>query len=124
MQESSTIAIIGILGTTVGALIWIIKHMFDKILPALESLSKSTDKNTEAAHANTVATKTADKYLRDRNGRDNTMHTELIKAVGRISEKIVETAEVTAKALQETPITQHVETQEVKHQVVTEKKEI
>lgn len=114
MNEASIIAIVGILGTAVGALIWIIKYLFDKILPSLDGLAKATDSNTRV-------TASADRYLRVRNGRDNEMHKELVKAVGDISTQIIRTADTAAKVLQETPVGQRIDKQEVKTQVVVKK---
>ncbi len=112
MSDNTIIlAALGIVASCVAGLIWVIKYMFSRIVPALEGLTNSTV-------ANTVATKRADDYLRDRNGRDNTMHKELIKAVGDISQQIIDTADVTAKTLVDHPIAQKVETQVVQTQVV------
>jgi len=71
MNEASTIAIIGILGSCVAALIWIIKYLFDSFKPALDKLA-------EVTHANTEATKNADAYLQQRNGRDIEFHREIM----------------------------------------------
>lgn len=103
--------VIGVLFVTVGALIWVIKFLFTQILPALNALTK-------AIASNTKVTKSSDKYLRERNGRDSKMHVELIKAVHEIPQQIVDTADITAKALREAPLTQKVDKQEVKTQVV------
>lgn len=91
-QNAVTLAVIGILATCVGGLLWIIKFMFTKLLPAIDGLTKATVSNTRAASAST-------RYLKKRNGRDGEMHKELIKAVGAIPEQIVATANVTAKQL-------------------------
>lgn len=88
MIDESSVAItaLGIVVTSVGALIWIAKYLMiqnkksidDLTLAqtatakALNKLSVSTDKNTEA-------TISADKYLKERNGRDNEQHTENIQ---------------------------------------------
>lgn len=109
------IAIIGVLGTCVGGLIWVIKKMFNDIVPAINSLTKATT-------ANTKATKSADAYLKARNGRDSTMHKELIESIKEIPLQIIKTANITAKTLVRTPITQKVDTQQVETQVVKEVK--
>lgn len=70
MSEQIVLAIVAILATTVGALIWVIKYMFDKILPILESLRDSVEENTKQ-------TKSNDEYLRERNGRDSKMWVEV-----------------------------------------------
>lgn len=115
LDATVAIAVVGVLGTCVGGLIWVIKKMFNQIIPAIDSLTKATQGNTRA-------TKSADTYLRERNGRDASMHKELIQAVQAIPEQIIETANITAKALADTPITQKVDKQEVKTQVVKEVK--
>lgn len=58
------LASLGILGTVVAALVWIIKFLFEKILPILEELRIAIDKNTKQTTANTT-------YLRARNSRDS-----------------------------------------------------
>jgi DNA-binding protein Fis len=59
------------------ALVWIIKSLFKYILPAIEGL-------TEATQHNTSATKSADAYLQQRNGRDIEKHAELLAATREI----------------------------------------
>lgn len=80
MSEQAILAIIAILASTVGALIYVIKYMFDKILPILESMQKSVDRNTEA-------TKSNDEYLRYRNGRDNEMHEQVLNSLRAIENR-------------------------------------
>lgn len=112
-NSAVTIAIVGILATCVGGLLWIIKFMFNKMTPLLEGLTKSTD-------ANTSATKTADKYLRDRNGRDAESHKESIKAIEAIPLKMQAIADKQAatliKNLKKLPA------QKIEHQHVQEQK--
>lgn len=115
VDAAIAIAVIGVLGTCVGGLIWVIKEMFNEIIPTINGLTKATQGNTRA-------TKAADDYLRARNGRDNAMHKELILAVQAIPEQIIETANITAKALSEAPVNQQVDKQTVKTQVIKEVK--
>lgn len=115
MNEAVLLSALGIVGACFAGLIWVIKFQFEKIIPALDGLKNATDNNTEA-------TKSADTYLRERNGRDAKMHVELIASIKEIPKQIIDTADKTAHALMDTPISQHVEKQEVKHQVVVEKK--
>lgn len=88
------LAVIGILGTCVGALVWVIKYLFKEMLPMLRSVKESTD-------ANTGATKSADQYLRDRNGRDSEKHAELLKATQAIPKTMKVIANAQAKAILE-----------------------
>lgn len=85
MSEPAIIAIIGILATAVGALIWVIKYMFDKILPILESLKDSVNKNTEQ-------TKSNEEYLRLRNGSDGRRWEENTAALNSLTSIIKRTA--------------------------------
>lgn len=71
MNNETTLAIVAILATCVGALVWVIKFMFTKIVPLLESLTTAVEKNT-------LATEKADQYLKKRNGRDNEMHQQVL----------------------------------------------
>lgn len=77
MDKEIVLAIVAILATCVGGLIWVIKYLFQKILPVIEQLVKATDKNTET-------TKHADEYLRERNGRDSKMHKEVLDGMRAI----------------------------------------
>lgn len=117
MESSSTItiAVVGVLATCVGGLLWVIKFMFTKMVPSIDGLTKATDNNTKA-------TASADRYLKDRNGRDAIMHKELIKAVGEIPKQIIATAEITSKTLKKAPLKQTVKKQEVEVQTVREVK--
>ncbi|MGI9028161.1 MAG: hypothetical protein ACR2FM_04985 [Candidatus Saccharimonadales bacterium] len=135
LDSAVIIAIVGVLSATVGALIWIIKYLFSEFKPALDSLVKSTDQNT-------IATKSADVYLRDRNGRDNEFHgevmaslkdipiqaniqaemvaVELKKAGSATAAQIESASTANFKALAKTikEINQQVNEQHVEHQVI------
>ncbi len=75
--------VVGILATCVGGLLWIIKFMFQRLVPLIEEGNKATQ-------ANTRATKSADTYLRGRNGRDAEFHDELIKEIQTMPDKITQ----------------------------------
>lgn len=119
------IAVVGVLGTCVGGLIWVIKHLFNNIIPALSGITKSTDSNTRA-------TKAADKYLRQRNGRDSEIaaalikttekyHIQLMGAIAEIPKTNTELAKATAKTLVDTPAGQAIKTQNVDTQIISGK---
>lgn len=74
MSEQAVLAIIGLLATTVGALIWVIKYMFDKLLPVIESLKESVDNNAQQTKENR-------EYLEKRNGRDSRIWQETFEAI-------------------------------------------
>jgi len=86
------VAIVGVLSATVGALIWIIKYLFTEFKPALDGLVKATEQNT-------VATKSADVYLRERNGRDNEFHAEVMKSLENIPIEASKQATIVAREL-------------------------
>ena len=92
MNETSTIAIIGILGSTVGALIYIIKYLFTTFKPVLDRL-------VEVTHANTEATKNADAYLQQRNGRDIEFHKDIMAKLQAIPLKAEGAATIVAEEL-------------------------
>lgn len=79
MNEQAILAIISILATTVGALIWVIKHMFDKLLPVIESLRASVDENAAQTKANK-------EYLMERNGKDSKIWHETMEAIKAVKE--------------------------------------
>lgn len=98
-ESAVTLAIVGILGTCVAGLIWVIKTMFSSIIPVVENGNNAIEKLVEMTKINTDATKTADKYLRDRNGRDAEMHLELLKATKQIPTTMQEIADKQAEAI-------------------------
>lgn len=116
MNDAGLLAALGIVASCVAGLIWVIKRMFSDILPALNGLKKSTDQNTEA-------TKSADTYLRDRNGRDAEHHKAALKAIQAIPKtlkKIAKDQEVAIiKAVKVDK--QSVTEQRVEHQTVRAK---
>lgn len=135
MQASDTavtIAVVGILGTTVGALIWIIKYLFNKIVPLMENANTNIQTNNRLTKSLERTTKRADEYLRQRNGHDAEVaqqlilttkqaHLEVIRAIAEIPAQIKKSADTTAQALHDAPI-QNVEKQTVQTQVIKEKK--
>ena len=92
MNEAATLAIIGILGATTAALVWIIKYLFASFMPVMDNLVRATEENTKA-------TKSADEYLRDRNGRDKTFHEEIMLSLKEIPDQAKKQAEEVAKEL-------------------------
>ena len=92
MNEAATLAIIGILGATTAALVWIIKYLFASFMPVMDNLVRATEENTKA-------TKSADEYLRDRNGRDKTFHEEIMLSLKEIPDQAKTQAEEVAKEL-------------------------
>lgn len=74
MGDSVILAIVSLLATTIGALIWVIKHVFDKIIPILDSLKEAVDENT-------WQTKENREYLQCRNGKDAAIWQEVSETV-------------------------------------------
>lgn len=88
MNDNSTVVLsaLAIVGSSLTALIFIAKYLLvdqkkstdrntkaqEAVAKALQQLAKSTDKNT-------IATISADTYLKERNGRDNEQHGKNIK---------------------------------------------
>jgi hypothetical protein len=108
MSEAVLLAALGIVSTCVVGLIWVIKRMFNDIVPALKGLQKATEQNT-------AATKSADTYLQERNGRDNEHHAAVLKSINAIPE----TMETIANAQSEAIINAvNIQKQDVKDQVV------
>lgn len=91
-DTAAIIGLISIIATSVGFLIWIAKYL-------MIQMRKTLDANTKALALNTKATQSADKYLRERNGRDNEFHKEVLKGLKDIQN-------------------QHVQTQKVEHQTI------
>ncbi len=79
MSDQIVLGIIGVLGTAVGALIWVIKYMFDKLLPVIESLKESVDNNAEQTKENR-------EYLEKRNGKDSRIWQEAFEAIKDLKE--------------------------------------
>lgn len=116
MNEAPLIAALGIVSACVAGLIWVIKRMFSDIVPALDGLKRATDQNTSA-------TKSADEYLRDRNGRDKEHHKATLKSINAIPatlKKIAKDQEIAIiKAVKVER--QSVTEQRVEHQTIKEK---
>lgn len=81
MSDQVILAIVAILASTVGALIYVIKYMFDKILPILEGLKSSVDTNTRQTKAN-------EEYLKKRNGSDGRRWEENTIAINTLTDSI------------------------------------
>jgi hypothetical protein len=94
----------GVITACVATLTWVIRFILKKVVPAIDNLADSTDKNTKAVNAVQKTTKSADKYLKERNGRDNETHSEMIEAIKKIPAQIIATANITAKTLEEHPV--------------------
>lgn len=116
MNDAGLLAALGIVSACVAGLIWVIKTMFNNIIPTLKEL-------TQATRQNTSATKSADKYLKERNGRDVEKHAELLKATKAIPKTMQRIADDQSKAILRAVEVkeQHVEHQHVDRQT-TEKK--
>lgn len=92
MNSPELLAALGIVSACVAGLIWVIKRMFNDILPALDGLKAATQSNTSA-------TKSADEYLRERNGRDNEHHAATLKAINAVPTTLQKIADDQAKAI-------------------------
>lgn len=82
MNDTATLvgailAALAIVATSVGGLIWIVKFLLTQFRKTLEA-------NTKALSLNTRATKNADNYLRERNGRDNEFHAQVLKSLEKL----------------------------------------
>lgn len=100
-NNSVTLAVVAILATCVAGLLWIIKFMFNRLLPLIEKSTKASVAAQKSSNENT-------KYLKDRNGRDAEIHERLIKEIQTMPEKISQDV-----------LEQHVERQEVKSAKIT-----
>jgi len=94
MNDAVTLAIVALLGTLIAGAIWVIKYLFGSFKPVLDSLVDSTRANTEA-------TKSADAYLKQRNGRDIEFHTEIMKELRFNSSEIKRVGDLGAERLME-----------------------
>lgn len=110
--DAAFIAALGILATCVGGLLWVIKFVFTKLIPAIDHL-------TDATKRNTLATKSADEYLRQRNGRDNEMHGQVLGALKAIPGEMKKLADSSVE--QVGAIVQNISRQTVETQIVKNK---
>jgi len=122
-NEAPLLAALTIVSACVAVLVWVIKFLFQKILPAMENNNKLTEQANKATKANTKATKAADTYLRERNGRDNEHHKavlESIEAIPKAMNKIAKDQEMAIiKAVKVEK--QSVAEQKVEHMTVNHK---
>lgn len=86
---------------------------YELVSEELSKLSNSTDKNTQA-------TKSADEYLRERNGRDNEHHGAVLTAINEIPKTMKKIANAQSKAIINAVSVneQSVKEQTVKHQTI------
>lgn len=117
MNDAGLIAALGIVSACVAGLIWVIKKMFNDIVPALNGLKRATEQNTSA-------TKSADTYLRERNGRDNEHHTAVLASINEIPATMKKIADAQSSAIIEAVNVkkQSVAEQRVEHQTVVKEK--
>ena len=92
MNDAALLAALAIVATISGALVWIIKYLFNTFKPVMDELVKSTQANTEA-------TISADTYLKQRNGRDIEFHSEILSKLQDIPNQAAKAAEVVAQEL-------------------------
>src|ERR1039458_6738853 len=93
------VAVVGVLASCVGGLIWVIKTMFNQIIPLIENGNKTLIKVDASQKANIRATKANTIYLHERNGRDAEFQKENIEAIRAVPQQIIESAKITAKIL-------------------------
>ena len=92
-------------------------NIFRAILTEMDERNgKNYKKLITAIDRNTKATTNADKYLRDRNGRDAELHRENIKAIKQIVPAMQEMANSSVKTVVDN--IQHINKQQVDKQVV------
>lgn len=108
MNEAIILALVAVISLSFGGFIWVIKFQNEKMIPSIDKLSEVIEANTD--------------YQKNRDSHRDEMDAELITAVKSIPEQIIKTANKTAATLTETPVSQKVEKQEVKTQVITEVK--
>lgn len=94
MSDSTAplLAALAIVSACVASLVWTIKYLFSQFKPVLDGLVISAQENTNA-------TRNADQYLRQRNGRDMEFHTEVMIALQDIPVQQAKQAEIVAKEL-------------------------
>lgn len=92
VNDAGLLAALGIVSACVAALVWVIRFMFGRLVPMIEELIKNTA-------ANTSITESADKYLRDRNGRDSEHHKATLSAINKIPTTMKKIADAQAKAI-------------------------
>lgn len=123
-SDAVVLAALAILASAVGALIFIIKFMFNKLLPRIENGNEAISKLIIATKTNTQVTRNADDYLRARNGRDDANHEKLVEATQAIPLKMQQIADAQADALLVSlrqVSEQHVEHQHVEQAIVEKK---
>lgn len=99
VDATVTLAVVGVLATCVGGLLWVLKFVFSKLLPRFDKGNEVMATLVSATKTNTEITKNADIYLRQRNGLDDINHAELIKVTKAIPVKMQRIADSQAKAL-------------------------
>lgn len=114
MNDAGLLAALGIVSACVAGLIWVIKFMFSKLMPMIEKSNILAEQGIKVGEANTSATKAADSYLRERNGRDAEHHRATLKAINAIPSTLKKIANAQEKAI--------IKAVKVERQSVTEQK--
>lgn len=93
--------------------------MFNDIVPALNGLRKATEQNISA-------TKSADIYLRERNGRDNEHHQAVLESINAIPDTLRNIADDQQKAIIKAVKVskQNVTEQKVEHQTIKTREKV
>lgn len=125
MTDTVPLAALGIISTLVVFLIWLLKYLFTDYREVMNKLILSVETNT-------LATKSADIYLRERNGRDIEFHKEIMvklqdipvqasKAAEVLAKELKRVGDLTAQKVEQVKVeakNQTVETQTVEHQII------
>lgn len=124
-NDAGLLAALGVVSACVAGLLWIIKFMFNRLVPLLENSNKLMAESNNLTKANTKITHNADQYLRQRNGRDIEFHAKQLESINAIPIKMQEIADAQAKTLIENfkklP-SQNIEHQYVDNQEISNKK--
>lgn len=98
-NDAGLLAALGVVSACVAGLLWIIKFMFNRLVPLLENSNKLMAESNNLTKANTKITHNADQYLRQRNGRDIEFHAKQLESINAIPIKMQEIADAQAKTL-------------------------
>lgn len=108
------VAALGIVATAMAGMLWIVKYLMVQMKESLDANTKSNNLVAKESKLTRSAVKSSDKYLRERNGRDSEIHTELIASINKLPHTMQKIADNSVQKLSK----QTVKEQLVTHQTV------
>lgn len=117
-SNAVSLAALGVLATAVGLVAWVVKYALTRLGKDLQEHTKAAVKQTASNEELVRAVKSFDTYLRERNGRDNEVHKQLLAGFDKVPTSVQTIADNSVAQIGQ--MIQNVEVQRVGTQVIKE----